>query len=71
MTAFVSKEALIYLRDYQAVVSENQRLELAYQQEGHLMENFRNQASNWPRMVSERLLRTRCRNYLIHAFNNF
>lgn len=61
-----------HLRDYQAVVSENQRLELAYQQEGRLMENFRNQAvaigQGW---YPKDYYALDAVNYLIHAFNNF
>ena len=60
------------LRDYQAVVAENQRLELAYQQEGRLMENFRNQAvaigQGW---YPKDYYALDAVNYLIHAFNNF
>lgn len=61
-----------HLRDYQAVVAENQRLELAYQQEGRLMENFRNQAvaigQGW---YPKDYYALDAVNYLIHAFNNF
>ena len=61
-----------HLRDYQAVVSENQRLELAYQQEGRLMENVRNQAvaigQGW---YPKDYYALDAVNYLIHAFNNF
>ena len=57
---------------YQAVVAENQRLELAYQQEGRLMENFRNQAvaigQGW---YPKDYYALDAVNYLIHAFNNF
>ena len=76
MIAFVNKGIRSkneqHLRDYQAVVSENQRLELAYQQEGRLMENFRNQAvaigQGW---YPKDYYALDAVNYLIHAFNNF
>lgn len=76
MIAFVNKgirnENEQHLRDYQAVVAENQRLELAYQQEGRLMENFRNQAvaigQGW---YPKDYYALDAVNYLIHAFNNF
>lgn len=61
-----------HLSNYQAVVAENQRLELAYQQEGRLMENFRNQAvaigEGW---YPKDYYALDAVNYLIHAFNNF
>ena len=76
MIAFVNKgirnKNEQHLRDYQAVVAENQRLELAYQQEGRLMENFRNQAvaigQGW---YPKDYYALDAVNYLIHAFNNF
>ena len=55
MIAFVNKgirnKNEQHLRDYQAVVAENQRLELAYQQEGRLMVIPESSCSNWSRMV--------------------
>lgn len=76
MIAFVNKgirnKNEQHLRDYQAVVAENQRLELAYQQEGRLMENFRNQAvaigQGW---YPKDYYALDAVNYLIHSFNNF
>ena len=76
MIAFVNKgirnKNEQHLRDYKAVVAENQRLELAYQQEGRLMENFRNQAvaigQGW---YPKDYYALDAVNYLIHAFNNF
>lgn len=76
MIAFVNKgirnKNEQHLRDFQAVVAENQRLELAYQQEGRLMENFRNQAvaigQGW---YPKDYYALDAVNYLIHAFNNF
>ena len=76
MIAFVNKgirnKNEQHLRYYQAVVAENQRLELAYQQEGRLMENFRNQAvaicQGW---YPKDYYALDAVNYLIHAFNNF
>ena len=76
MIAFVNKgirnKNEQHLRDYQAVDAENQRLELAYQQEGRLMENFRNQAvaigQGW---YPKDYYALDAVNYLIHSFNNF
>ena len=61
-----------HLRDYQAVVAENQRLDLAYQQEGQLMERFRDQAlaigQGW---YPKDYYALDAVEYLIHAFDNF
>ena len=61
-----------HLRDYQAVVTENQRLELAYQQEGQLMERFRDQAlaigQGW---YPKDYYALDAVEYLIHTFDNF
>lgn len=61
-----------HLRDYQAVVAENQRLDLAYQQEGQLMEKFRDQAlaigQGW---YPKDYYALDAVEYLIHAFDNF